>query len=105
MVMPAVMLSVAEFATVTDCWLVATNASAAVPIRPGEIQAGLLTSVPGLLFPDESAGVVPVSSSNLQLPARPLVTSPGPDGLAAACAEMALSPPPLTVATPHGYAA
>src|SRR5581483_3217391 len=84
MVIPAIILRLLEFATVTACRLAAVNDRAEDPMRPGAIQAGLLTNVPVLLFPEESAVVVPVSSSNLQLAARPLKTSPPADGVAAA---------------------
>src|SRR5204862_131668 len=76
MVMPAVMFNEPALATVIDCWLVSTKERADVPMRPGATQAGLLTSVPLLLFPEESAAVVPPFSSKCQFPTRPFRTSP-----------------------------
>src|SRR2546425_9194004 len=98
MVIEAVMLRLAALATVNDCWLVASSESAEAPILPGATHAGLFTNVPLLLFPEESAAVLPLFSSNLQFPTSPAVTSPVFEGVAAACAELALSPPALTAA-------
>src|SRR3954463_8804618 len=92
MVIPAVILRLAEFATLTACWLAAVNARSAAPTWPGATQSGPLSKVPVLLLPDESAVVVPLPSSKLQSPFRPLMTSPS-DGVAVTCVELALSPP------------
>src|SRR5882724_6000633 len=74
MVMPAVMLRLAALLTVTDCVRLASKERQDAPMRPGRTHVGLLTNVPVLLLPEESAAVLPARSSNLQLAARPLVT-------------------------------
>src|SRR5207302_5263707 len=98
-VMPAVMFRLAELLAVTDCRLEARNDKSEVPIRPGTVHAGEFTSVPVLLFPEESTAVVPVLSSNRQLATRPPRTSPAFEAVAEAWAELALSPPALSAET------
>src|SRR5262245_31287922 len=80
------LLRLLEFVAVTDSKLAALKDSAAGPSLPGVTHVGVFNRVPVLLFPDQSAVVLPVFSSNFQWATRSFT------GVALTCVESALPP-------------